>query len=205
MLRNDEPIKVKNRDNGKVGYVIPDLNNLNRTFQPQEIKIVPFEELKKLSYLPGGITILRDYLVIDNDEAIKELLGEVEPEYHYTKEEVAYLLKEGTLDQLQDALDFGPEGVKDLIKDIAVEIKLNDINKREIILQKTGFNVTSAIAFNQETLENEKKEVQQRRADPIVKSEDKSKEVQERRSNPIVKPINTTEATVEVKPVIIKK
>ena len=64
MIDKNKLIEVKNRDNGRVGYTIPDLGNLHRTFQPQETKEIPFEELKKLSYLPGGNTILQNYLVI---------------------------------------------------------------------------------------------------------------------------------------------
>ena len=50
MIDKNKLIEVKNRDNGRVGYTIPDLGNLHRTFQPQETKEIPFEELKKLSY-----------------------------------------------------------------------------------------------------------------------------------------------------------
>ena len=38
MLENNTLIKVINRDNGIVGYTIPDLNNLTRTFQKGETK-----------------------------------------------------------------------------------------------------------------------------------------------------------------------
>lgn len=85
MIDKNKLIEVKNRDNGRVGYTIPDLGNLHRTFQPQETKEIPFEELKKLSYLPGGNTILQNYLVINDEEVVKSLLGEVEPEYNYTE------------------------------------------------------------------------------------------------------------------------
>src|SRR5699024_6283548 len=105
------------------------------------------------SYLPGGKTILEDYLIIENEEAVTELLGEVEPEYNYTEEDIKYLLEKGTLDQLKDTLDFAPSGVIDLVKDIAVKTELNDINKRNAIFEKTGFNVTSAVDFNKEVAE----------------------------------------------------
>ena len=34
MLEKDTLIRVRNRDNGKVGYTIPDLGNLHRQFNP---------------------------------------------------------------------------------------------------------------------------------------------------------------------------
>ena len=48
MLDKDTIIKVKNRDNGVVGYSIPDMNNLHRNYQVGETKEVTMEELRKL-------------------------------------------------------------------------------------------------------------------------------------------------------------
>ena len=63
-MNKDTMIKVRNRDNGTVLYKIPELNGLRRVFQPKEVKEVSFNELKKLSYLPGGMALLKDSLVI---------------------------------------------------------------------------------------------------------------------------------------------
>ena len=87
------------------------------------------KELRKLSYIPGGEVILREYLVIDNKEALDELLnGGVEPEYFYTEDEIKTLLLTGSLDQLMDCLDFAPGGVIDLVKKYAVELKINAVD-----------------------------------------------------------------------------
>ena len=116
-------IKVLNRDNGAVGYAIPEMNGLKRIYQAGETKEITFEEIEKLSYIPGGMELLQDCLVIlDNDEAIKKILGHVEPEYSYTKDDVINLMKNGSLDEFLDCLDFAPEGVKDLIKTLSVEL-----------------------------------------------------------------------------------
>jgi hypothetical protein len=53
----------------------------------------------------------------------------------------------GTLDQFLDCLDFAPESVKEMIKDMAVDLPLNDIKKREAILDKLGFDVSKAISI----------------------------------------------------------
>lgn len=167
MLEKNTIIKVMNRDNGTVGYTIPDLNNLHRNFQPKEEKEVTMEELRKLSYLPGGETIIRDCLIIENEEALKELLCDVEPEYFYTEEDIKTLLTSGTIDQFMDCLDFAPAGVIDLVKDLAVKMEINDIRKRQAILEKTGFNVDKAIQINKETSEEEMPVEKTRRAQPI--------------------------------------
>ena len=157
MKNGNDLVKVQNRDNGSVGYTIPDLNNLHRTYQPNETKNITMDELRKLSYVPGGMEILRNYLVILDEEAREEILSDVEPEYYLTKDGVKQLLLEGSLDALLDCLDFAPSGVVDLVKDVAVEIELNDVKKRDAILNKTGFNVTNAINFNKETTDEVEK------------------------------------------------
>ena len=184
MINDNEIIKVTNRNNGTTGYSIADLGNLRRIFAPGETKKIPMEELRKLSYIPGGETILREYLVIDNKEALNELLnGGIEPEYFYTEDEVKTLLLTGSLDQLMDCLDFAPGGVIDLVKKYAVELKINDIQKRQAILNKTGFNVTSAIEINEETLEGEEEKITTgRRTAPVVATEEVAPA---RRSSPV--------------------
>ena len=149
MLDKNTIIKVTNRDNGSVGYKILDLG-VNRQFMKNETKEIPMEELRKLSYQPGGLYILENCLVIDNDEAIEELLHGVEPEYKYTEQDIIYILTQASLDEFLDCLDFAPNGVIDMIKTKAVDVRLNDVNKRQALLAKTGFNVTKAIEIKDE-------------------------------------------------------
>ena len=66
-----------------------------------------------------------------------------------------------------DCLDFAPIGVIDLVKELAVKLKINDISKREAIFEKTGFNVSKAIEINKETDENEIPKEKIRRATPV--------------------------------------
>ena len=157
-MEKNTPIKVLNRDNCSVIYSIPEMNGLRRVFQAGEVKEVTFEELEKLSYIPGGSVLLRDSLVIlDSPKAIQLLLGDVEPEYKYSKEDVIEVMEHGSLDEFLDCLDFAPEGVKDLIKNLAVELPLNDVAKREAIFNKLGFNVDNAIRIQRESTEPETK------------------------------------------------
>lgn len=176
MLDKNIIIKVTNRDNGTVGYTIPDLGNLHRTFQSGETKEVSMDELRRLSYIPGGHQILENYLVIENEEAVQELLNQVEPEYYYSKEDIENLLLKGSLDQLEDCLNFAPEGIINLVKKMAVDLKLNDVAKREMLLKKTGFNVTSAININEMTTEEETTSVKTRKAAAITETRQEAAE-----------------------------
>lgn len=150
-MDNNTMIGIHNRDNATIFYDIPEMNGLHRVFQPGERKEVALGELIKLSYEPGGMALLQDSLVIENKKAVAQILGQVEPEYDYTAEDVKKLLIEGSLDELLDCLDFAPEGVIELVKALAVELPLNDVAKREAILTKTNFNVTNAIQIKKDT------------------------------------------------------
>ena len=151
MLNKNTRIKVRNRSAANVGYSIPDLGNLHRSFTANEVKEVSFEELQKLTYQPGGSYILQHYLVIENAEAREEILGAVELEYDYTEKEVKDLLLYGSMDALLDCLDFAPIGVIDLVKKLAVDLELADTRKRRAIHKATGFNIDNAIKINEES------------------------------------------------------
>lgn len=145
MIDENKAIKVINKYDGIVGYKVPQLG-VNRTFYPKESKNITFNELQKLSFLPGGESILKNYLEITDEDAIMELFNtKLEPEYHYSEEDIKTLLTVGTLDQFLDCLDFAPQGILDLIKDVAVNLPVNDMAKREAIKEKLGFDVTRAI------------------------------------------------------------
>ena len=163
-------VKITNRDNGVAGYRVADLN-IFRRFSPGETKEVPLSELKALQYTPGGEAMLRDVFVIKDQNALAALnMLDVEPEYYYSAEDVEKLLFEGSLDQLEDALNFAPEGVINLIKDIAVKKEIPDMRKRELITKMTGFGVQNAINVNhilaEDTVEEEDN-TPKRKAAPI--------------------------------------
>lgn len=183
MLEKDTLVKITNRDNGVVGYSVPDLG-VHRNFQPGETKEITVEEIRKLSYLPGGMNILNRRLIIKNDELLREILGEVEPEYFYSEEDVKNLLLNGSLEQLLDCLDFAPEGVIDLVKDYAVKLKIDNMSKRKVIQEKTGLNITKAIEINEETAEDGKEETKTRRAAPVTEKKAESDAPQRRASAP---------------------
>lgn len=174
MIDEKKIVRVTNRDNGHVGYRIPDMNNLVRDFSANETKNITVEELKKLAYISGGPTLIRDYLVIEDPEVVEEILGDVEPEYYYDEEDVKKLLLNGSLDELKDCIEFAPKGTVDLVKQLAVELPLNDVTKRKAILDMTGFNVDAAIMINEETKDEVEDTRRVRRVSEPVKEEVKS-------------------------------
>ena len=86
-------------------------------------------ELNALSYLPGGMALIRKNLFISLMQPYLHMSVKVEPEY-YLDEAVIDLLNNGSIDAFLDCLDFAPEGVLDLIKSKLVALPVNDNRKR---------------------------------------------------------------------------
>lgn len=166
MLTQDTLVKVTNRSDSLVGYRLPE-KHIVRRFGRNESKLLTVEEIRALNSEKGGKALIKHHLIIENEELLNELLFRVEPEYYYSEKDVKELLLSGSLDQLLDALDFAPNGVKDLIQEYAVALKINDLSKREAILKKTGFDVTAAINAKEESGEDVVPEVRVRRSAPI--------------------------------------
>ena len=98
----NKTVNVLNRGTARVGYTLHD-SGVRRSWMPNEVKKnMAVSELEQLTYIPGGLKLLKKYLVI-NDPDVCEYLGlETEPEYFYTEADVRTLLTTGTLDQLLD-------------------------------------------------------------------------------------------------------
>lgn len=136
-------LKVKNRSASQAIYSIPELG-IRREFAPGETKVVPFEELEKLSWQPGGRELMASFLQISENRAIEELSIPTEVEYHMSEEQIIDLLKNGDFDAYLDCLQFAPVGVIDLIKLYAVELPLTDTRKIEALKERTGFDASVA-------------------------------------------------------------
>ena len=141
---------VTNRSASKVIYSVPDLGVKIREFQPGETKKISFEELEGLNYQPGGPSLIANYLQIQDVKAQQTLIGQVEPEYNMSIDQVKELILHGSLDEWLDCLDFAPEGVIDIIKELSVELPLTDTRKMETFQQKFNVNLANAIKLYQE-------------------------------------------------------
>lgn len=135
---------VKNRSASRIVYRIPELG-IRREFSPTETKRISFEELEKLSYQPGGLAMMTNFLQIQDAPAVNQLGIRTEPEYHMSEQQIIELIKTGSLDAFLDCLDFAPVGVMDLVKKYAVSVPLADYEKRKALKEKTGFDVDAAL------------------------------------------------------------
>ena len=142
-----QTFSVTNRSGGTIGYTIPDLN-INRFFAINETKKnISLDELEKLSYTRGGKRLLMHSLQLTK-EGVEALNMNVEKEYYLTEEQIKNLLLYGDLEEYLDCLDFAPEGVIEIIKNLAVSLPASDTRKLDALKDKTGFDALSAIRNN---------------------------------------------------------
>ena len=145
---------VKNRSAGVATYKIPKMG-IRRTFSPGEVKQISDEELEKLTYRPGGMALLANFLQIMEPEAIAKVGLNPQPEYFMSEQDIAKMMTTGSLDEFLDCLDFAPPGVIDLVKKLSVSLPLGDINKRKALKEKTGFDCDAALKHVMEEKEDE--------------------------------------------------
>ena len=175
-MDNETIVQVTNRSIGSVSYSLPELH-VERHYAPRETKEIKFEELKALYDTTGGNVLICQCLAIKNEEALRSLNIEVEQEYFYTEDEIKKIMISGTMDEFLDMLDFAPEGVLTIVKNLAVSLPLNDVQKRDAIFEKLNFNVTKAIEIQNSNFDSgdedtsAKAEIHKRRVEAPAKEE----------------------------------
>ena len=140
---------VKNRSASMVCYKIPE-DGIRREFQPGEVKKINYSELEKLTYQSGGRTLIENFLQIRDEQITEDLNIKTEDEYYMSEDQVKELILTGSQDAFLDVLDYAPMGVIDLIKKFAISLPMNDIHKREALMNKTGFDVTRALELQRQ-------------------------------------------------------
>ena len=121
-LTDDTLVSVRNMVNHKVVYVLPDWNR-KVVFEPFQERKIPAGELRALHYTTGGYNLLHDYLCVESaDLRVEFEIPEDQIEYDWKLDDIKYLLLDNNalIESLQDALDFAPEGIREMIIDYAV-------------------------------------------------------------------------------------
>ena len=138
-------LQVQNRSNDQVVYSIPELR-IRRVFTPGEIKPkIDEEELIALSQMDGGLVLLVDNLKIDDKEWVMEHFPDTPIEYFWGADDVKNCVLNDSVELFSETLDYAPKGVVDMIKDLAWRLPMTDMNKIQVLKDKTGFDTIAAI------------------------------------------------------------
>lgn len=156
----ENTVKVTNRSRATVGYRIPE-TGVRRVFTPGETKVLPADEMRALSYQPGGPALISRNLLIEDMTLLNEMAIKTEPEYFWNKDQVIAMLEDNgpqSVDKLIDCLNFAPVGVIDLVKEQAVALPVQDARKRAAIKDLTGYDVDLVLLHNRQAEEEEDEE-----------------------------------------------
>lgn len=147
IVDNDTLVEVTNLTSHRVGYVLD--SGVHRRIAPHASMRLTAGELRELSYRPGGPQILTDFLRVENKDLAHEFgVSDDTVEYDWTLKDVQAALTTDDIDVLLDALDYGPEGIKQELIDQAVKMEIADERRREAIKKATGADISVMIANN---------------------------------------------------------
>lgn len=133
-------MKVMNRSTGVAVYSLPELN-IRRVFNIGEIKELKEEEITALYNTDAGRDLLTNILQVQNKEYVRRNIWPDAPiEYFWTIEEIKTCIEKDSVELFAETIDYAPEGVIDIIKELAWRGPISDINKAEVLKQKLGFD-----------------------------------------------------------------
>lgn len=97
--------------------------------------------------------MLQHYLGVNNKELAHEFgisNDQYTHEYSWTRKDIDRVLQTGSADELADALDYAPLGIMETLVGRAVDLRISDMNKRKLIKEMTGKDVSKMINYVEE-------------------------------------------------------
>ena len=171
-LTGNTQVQVFNNCSSRVHYTL-DEPRITRDFnQIGQMIVVSFEEWYALNNAPGGRSLITQFLRIPDKNIRKALNLPTDVEYTYDEDDIEKLIKEGTREQLEDAVEFGPYGMKEIMRKKAVDLKIDSSSRKELIGEVLGIDLD--LIYDNEADEEEvqgAKKTSGRRAAPIKKAE----------------------------------
>lgn len=153
-LNDNLMVEVINNSTGSVSYY-SELARMHRKWdKPDSKKKVSLEELRELVSASGGYELLESFLLIKDMDVREELGLPVEKEYLLDDKAIKALLKK-SVEVLEETLENTSSSIKEKIAQAAIDTKLSDLDKLEVIKEQSGIDVLTAI---QEKKEDEKQE-----------------------------------------------
>jgi hypothetical protein len=154
-LKDNLMVEVTNNSTGSVSYY-SELTRMARKWdKPNTTKKVSLEELRELVSSSGGYELLENFLLIKDMDVREELGLPVNKEYMLDEKEIKAVLKK-SVEVLENTLENTSESIKDKIAQTAIDTKLSDLDKLEVIQEHTGVDVLFAIKEKKEEEKQDK-------------------------------------------------
>jgi hypothetical protein len=153
-LQDNLMVEVTNNSTGSVSYYSEFSRTLRKWDKPNSTKKISLEELRELVGSSGGYELLENFLLIKNMDVREDLGLPVNKEYMLDEKEIKAVLKK-SVDVLENTLENTSDSIKEKIAQSAIDTKLSDLDKLEVIKEYSGVDVLTVI---QEKKEEEKQE-----------------------------------------------
>lgn len=155
---NDKTIvEVFNNGTGSVSYYSELARTTRKWDKPDTKKKISLDELRELVSSSGGYELLENFLLIKDMDVREDLGLPVEKSFMLDEKEIKSVLKK-SVDVLEETLENTSSSIKDKIAQVAIDTKLSDLDKLEVIQEHTGVDVLSAIKEKKEEEKEQKKE-----------------------------------------------
>lgn len=171
VINDEDKIRIRNLTRNIVVYITPS-TGIRREIAAQGSIYVSAGELRECSYDTGCSNMFHDYIQICNPTLAEELgVSSDIIEYNWKVDDIKEVLlstDDNDYNRFLDALDFAPAGIRQNIVDMAVELEVPDMRRREAIKQAMNVDITRMIenkhAMQADSEEESKQKTTKRRA-----------------------------------------
>ena len=161
VVKDTDTITLRNFTTNTVVYRTPSTRVRRELPAGGSIKVTA-GEIREMMYDKGCVDILRNYVQICNKPLALEVgvsEDSYENEYNWTLADIKNCLLNGSIEQLADAMDFAPDGIKESLLTEAINLEIPDVRKREIISKAMNRDVSGMIV-NKHKIEEDKEPVE---------------------------------------------
>ena len=157
VVKDTDTITLRNFTTNTVVYRTPSTRVRRELPAGGSIKVTA-GEIREMMYDKGCVDILRNYVQICNKPLALEVgvsEDSYENEYNWTLADIKNCLLNGSIEQLADAMDFAPDGIKEALLTEAINLEIPDVRKRDIISKAMNRDVSGMI-INKNKIEEDK-------------------------------------------------
>lgn len=157
VVKDTDTITLRNFTTNTVVYRTPSTRVRRELPAGGSIKVTA-GEIREMMYDKGCVDILRNYVQICNKPLALEVgvsEDSYENEYNWTLADIKNCLLNGSIEQLADAMDFAPDGIKESLLTEAINLEIPDVRKRDIISKAMNRDVSGMI-INKHKIEEDK-------------------------------------------------
>jgi len=153
----DVKVEVKSLVNTHIIYRSEVTNAKRKWTKEGQTKVVPLEEVKEVCQTNGGLRLFKNFLeisrVVDpkNEATVEDVLSllEIADEKPLSNIEVVKAIR-GSKDKLAQLMKKSNQSTRERIAYKAVELKITDLDKIDVLEKYSGINVKERIEFARE-------------------------------------------------------